>query len=89
VTLSDNVISFGQGCFAQSGLPTFICPPKITVVPKELCYSCVNLSKADLSKATSLISIGEDAFNADTHHVVIDNTLYEYKASALKSVILP
>jgi hypothetical protein len=49
----------------------------------------MSLTKADLSKATSLTSIGEDAFSAGTSYVPVDNTLFAYDVSSLKFVSLP
>lgn len=69
VTLSDNITSFGEGCFSQSGITSFTCPSKITSIPKQLCYSCAYLSTANLSKATSLTSIGEEAFAVGVTYV--------------------
>lgn len=89
ITLTDNVTSFGVSCFANSGLTEFTCPSKVTSIPNTMCYSCMSLTKADLSKATSLTSIGEDAFSAGTSYVPVDNTLFAYDVSSLKFVSLP
>lgn len=69
VTLSDNITSFGEGCFSQSGITSFTCPSGITKIPNQLCYSCGSLSTANLSAATALTSIGEEAFAAGTAYV--------------------
>ena len=99
VTLSDNITSFGEGCFSQSGITSFTCPSKIKSIPNQLCYSCGNLSTVDLSKATSLTSIGEEAFAAGISYAygtyinpitgTLDIAVVEITQSNLTSVKLP
>jgi hypothetical protein len=99
VSLSNNIKSIGTGCFKNTGLTSFTCPSGITSLPKEVCHNCHYLKTVNLSTATSLSSIGEDAFSegVSTYYVPVNDpltgvpTIYEVTMteSNLTSVTLP
>lgn len=74
ITIPASVSSIGNQAFYGTNIESFVAPASLTALGNYTFYDCKKLNTATLSAATSLTSIGVDAFQ---------------QCSSLTSVILP
>ena len=68
-----NVVSFGIGSFANSGLTSIVIPNEVSYVSKNMFENCSNLQNVKLEKTDTLQNIRSNAFKNCTSLVNITN----------------